>query len=77
MNKTKASYFLSSRALYPELGLLWSPISPLGIQGGLCGTACSHCHQTEKDFLDFGSLCLEWSSVWPSFSASGPFQFFL
>ena len=30
----------------PYFGLLWSPISPLRIQGGLCGAACSHCHQT-------------------------------
>src|SRR6218665_1030343 len=28
----------------------------LRIQGGLCGAACSHFHQTEKGFLDCGSL---------------------
>src|SRR6218665_1298207 len=37
----------------------WWPISPLGHQGGLSGATCSHCHQTEKGFLDCGSLCLE------------------
>src|SRR6218665_663719 len=55
--------FLSSGALYPYFGLLWSPISPFGLQGGLSGATCSHCHQTENGFLNCGSLCLEWSSL--------------
>src|SRR6218665_2582267 len=46
-----------------DFGLLWSPISPFGLQGGLSGATCSHCHQTEKGFLDCGFLCLEWSSL--------------
>jgi len=46
-------------------------------KGDFHGATCSHCHQTENGFLDCGSLCLEWSSLWTSFSAAGPFQFFL
>src|SRR6218665_263852 len=42
-----------------------------------CGSACSHCHQREKGFLDCGYLCLECFPLLPPFSASGPFQFFL
>src|SRR6218665_1693669 len=32
---------LQAGDLYPDFGLLWSPISPLGLQGGLSGAACS------------------------------------
>ena len=52
------SYLLELFNLH-DFGLLWSPISLLGHQGGLSGATCSHCHQTEKGFLDCGSLCLE------------------
>src|SRR6218665_3139204 len=48
-----------TKVLQPDFGLFWWPISPLGHQGGLSGATCSHCHQTEKGFLDCGSLCLD------------------
>src|SRR6218665_646042 len=35
-------------------------INRLGIQGGLCGATCSHCHQTERAFSIVGP------SVWNS-----------
>jgi len=40
-------------------------------------SAYSYCHQTEKGFIDCGSLCLEWSPLWPPFLAAGPFEFLL
>src|SRR6218665_3808046 len=49
---------------FNNFGLLWSPISPLGLQGGLSGATCTHCHQTEKGFLDFSIVG---PSVWNGF----------
>ena len=49
----------ASTNFYPDFDMLWSPISPLGLQEGLSGATGSHCHQTEKGFLDCGSLCLD------------------
>src|SRR6218665_1824854 len=52
------SAFLSSGALYPDFGLLWSPISPLGHQGDFLVPRASTATRQKRAFSIVGS------SVW-------------
>src|SRR6218665_3727411 len=47
--------------MHVMLCLIWSPISPLGLQGGLSGATCSHCHHGTKQKRAFSIVGL---SVW-------------